>query len=125
MNEETADFYFYSKVSNGIKIFFGGHANGNSNAGTKKLLQKKFIKSCIRTTLISLLFTLVICRSHASDSTRWVLQPDGIQWNVNNDKQLPHKDNIEMSGQLISAIITYGVDAQRNRLYQEKSIGRC
>jgi hypothetical protein len=73
-----------------------------------------FIKSCITNLFISLLVIVFSGYSRAFDTTRWVLSANGIQWNVSNDKRLPHKDNIEMSGQLISAIITYGVDAQRN-----------
>jgi hypothetical protein len=42
-----------------------------------------------------------------------MLDKGGIKWHVINDKHLPHKDDIEMSGQLISGIITYGVDGAR------------
>lgn len=71
------------------------------------------IKSCIRTAAISFVFIFFIKDLNASDSTRWMLDKGGIKWDVINDKRLPHKDNIEMSGQLISGIITYGVDAAR------------
>jgi hypothetical protein len=35
---------------------------------------------------------------------------DGITWNLSNEKRLPHNDNIEMSGSLVSGIIKYQVD---------------
>ena len=65
---------------------------------------------------LAILFLVILFGNycHASDTARWVLDKAGIKWNVVSDKRLPHLDNIEMSGQLISAIITYGVDEQRN-----------
>lgn len=45
-----------------------------------------------------------------SAQTRWNLEEDGsITWAVKKGEA--HSDNIEMSGRFISAIITYGVDA--------------
>ncbi|HLP73234.1 MAG TPA: hypothetical protein VK155_10050 [Bacteroidales bacterium] len=44
-----------------------------------------------------------------NSQSRWQLEPDGsILWKV--AKGEAHSDNIEMSGQYISSIITYGVD---------------
>jgi hypothetical protein len=34
----------------------------------------------------------------------------GITWDITNEKRLPHNDNIEMSGSLVSGIIKYKVD---------------
>jgi hypothetical protein len=39
---------------------------------------------------------------------------NGITWNLTNEKRLPHNDNIEMSGLLVSGIIRYKVDEQKN-----------
>lgn len=46
----------------------------------------------------------------AIGQTRWELQPDGnICWNIT--QQIPHTDHIEMSGQQVSVVLRYGVDA--------------
>jgi len=37
-----------------------------------------------------------------------------ITWNLSYEQRLPHADNIEMSGQRVSAIISYAVDDERN-----------
>jgi hypothetical protein len=34
----------------------------------------------------------------------------GITWDITNEKRLPHDDNMEMSGSLVSGIISYKVD---------------
>jgi hypothetical protein len=85
----------------------------NSVNNLYKLLTTMLTKSCIRAAAISLLFITLITGLYAADSTRWMLDKGGIKWDVINDKRLPHKDDIEMSGQLISGIITYGVDGAR------------
>ena len=35
---------------------------------------------------------------------------NGITWNLSNERRLPHNDNIELSGSLVSGIINYQVD---------------
>jgi hypothetical protein len=40
--------------------------------------------------------------------------PNGIVWNVRNDPCLPHRDHLEMSGQLASVVLDYAVDADRH-----------
>ena len=45
----------------------------------------------------------------------------GITWDITNEKRLPHQDNIEMSGSMVSGIITYKVDAN-NRLNISRDI---
>jgi hypothetical protein len=37
----------------------------------------------------------------------------GITWNLNTETRLPHSDNLEMSGQLVSGILTYKVTATK------------
>lgn len=40
---------------------------------------------------------------------RWSLSADGsLCWPVNMDERLPHSDHIEMSGRMVSLILTYG-----------------
>ncbi|MEM1122119.1 MAG: six-hairpin glycosidase-like protein [Bacteroidota bacterium] len=36
-----------------------------------------------------------------------------IQWDLKNDQNLPHQDNIEMSGKRVSAIVTYSLDTAK------------
>jgi hypothetical protein len=45
----------------------------------------------------------------------------GITWDITNEKRLPHEDNIEMSGSMVSGIITYKVDAN-NRVNISRDI---
>jgi len=43
---------------------------------------------------------------------RWELgETHDIIWNVSKDKHLPHEDFIEMSGQLVSLVLYYAIDA--------------
>lgn len=55
--------------------------------------------------------TLLLLTPHRTpaDQPRWALQPDGgIVWTVRDHDA--HTDNIEMSGEQVSVIVTYGVD---------------
>jgi hypothetical protein len=46
----------------------------------------------------------------AAPANRWKINPDGsTTWVI--DQRLPHTDHIEMSGEKISAIVRYGVNA--------------
>lgn len=36
-----------------------------------------------------------------------------IEWDVENESRLPHRDHIEMAGRKVAAIIDYEVDANR------------
>lgn len=48
-----------------------------------------------------------------ADENRWKLNPSGsISWFIDN--RLPHSDHIEMSGDSISAILRYGVNADKS-----------
>jgi len=61
--------------------------------------------------LACLCFAVLQC---LAQDHRWTLSGrEGISWTV-NDKGLPHKDHIEMSGKFISAVIRYGVNADRS-----------
>ena len=64
-------------------------------------------------TLLSILCCLFCLSSLADDSrstNRWRIDPSGsITWNV--DSRIPHDDHIEMSGEQISMVLRYGVDA--------------
>lgn len=53
-------------------------------------------------------FSLVPFLSQAQD--RWKIEPDGsIKWVVG--KNIPHYDHIEMSGEMVSTVLRYGVNA--------------
>ncbi len=54
---------------------------------------------------------------------RWRLGEErGIVWDVAADRRLPHDDHLEMSGQKVSVILHYGVDAGRNLELQREVI---
>jgi len=49
------------------------------------------------------------------DQTRWsITDRNTILWDLTKEHDLPHKDNIEMSGKRVSAIIHYEVDENKN-----------
>ncbi|HZH65193.1 MAG TPA: hypothetical protein VEY10_09905, partial [Flavisolibacter sp.] len=50
-----------------------------------------------------------------------VLPGKSITWNILDEKKLPHADNIEMSGEQVSAIINYSVD-ERKRLSIKRTV---
>jgi hypothetical protein len=50
----------------------------------------------------------------AKAAQRWQLgNNNDIIWNVAADNNLPHADNLEMSGKEVSSIITYSIDGQK------------
>ena len=58
--------------------------------------------------ILSCLLLLVTTMGYASD--RWTIQEDGsLLWKIDN--RLPHSDHIEMSGQKMSVVLRYSVDA--------------
>src|SRR5690606_17760681 len=64
-------------------------------------------------TQLSFLYVLAIVFSTPnvlSAQQRWQIDADGsIRWDVGSD--IPHYDHIEMSGQQLSAVLRYGVNA--------------
>ena len=62
----------------------------------------------IRTSLW--LIVLLCCQVSLMAQNRWTINPEGgITWTI--DQRLPHEDHIEMSGQKVSTVLRYGVDA--------------
>lgn len=63
--------------------------------------------------VVGLMFAVYGGDMHASDgysNTRWETGGDGvIKWSVADD--VPHYDHMEMSGEKVSAVLRYGVDA--------------
>lgn len=57
---------------------------------------------------------------HASAQDRWSIRDDGsIRWNITDN--IPHEDHVEMSGQQLSVVLRYGVDAQQ-RFHVNRSL---
>ncbi len=49
-----------------------------------------------------------------NNPSRWHLgNQHDIVWDIGNDHQLPHQDNLEMSGNKVSTIVTYRVDDKK------------
>lgn len=85
------------------------------------IMKNKFTSICLNKVLLRsawfvgllLIILLLPVNSPAEDLSRW--QPDssgGIVWKTDN--RLPHYDDIEMSGQSVSTILHYGVNANQS-----------
>lgn len=56
------------------------------------------------------LWAAVIMEKDRLAKDRWKIEDNGaIRWNIKND--IPHWDHVEMSGQQLSVVLRYGVDA--------------
>ncbi len=54
-------------------------------------------------------------KNNFQDEIFWdISAPGSIVWNLIGETKLPHKDNIEMSGQQVAGIIYYEVDTDKN-----------
>lgn len=82
------------------------------------MLIKKFL------SFIILLFNISLSANAQSASLgtispfqnafRWNLgNQNDITWDIGNDKNLPHQDNVEMGGSKVSTIVTYKVDDKK------------
>ena len=70
--------------------------------------------------IFALLLTtsVVVC---AQTPDRWTIQDDGaIRWSMSGNN-FPHEDHLEMSGQMLSVVLRYGVDAQQ-RFHVNRSL---
>lgn len=68
-----------------------------------------------------LLLTLIAIVFSTSAQNRWTIDDNGgIAWTVES-AQIPHYDHIEMSGQYISSVIRWGVNADQS-FYEERSL---
>ena len=66
----------------------------------------------LRRTLLLFSFIFAGSLAIAQPKDRWTIQDDGaIRWNINDN--IPHDDHLEMSGQQLSVVLRYGVDAQK------------
>ncbi|MFC3197727.1 hypothetical protein ACFOET_08895 [Parapedobacter deserti] len=63
---------------------------------------------------LTVLFTILLTddkSSLAQQESRWQMDEDGgIIWHI--DKRVPHEDHLEMSGEHLSVIVDYGVNAE-------------
>lgn len=74
----------------------------------------------LRRSLLLFSFILVGSLAIAQPKDRWTIQDDGaIRWNINDN--IPHDDHLEMSGQQLSVVLRYGVDAQK-RFHLNRSL---
>lgn len=74
----------------------------------------------LRRSLLLFSFILVGSLAIAQPKDRWTIQDDGaIRWNINDN--IPHDDHFEMSGQQLSVVLRYGVDAQK-RFHLNRSL---
>lgn len=56
------------------------------------------------------MIVLLCCQVSLMAQNRWTINPEGgITWKI--DQRIPHEDHIEMSGQKVSTVLRYGVDA--------------
>ena len=54
---------------------------------------------------------------------RWRLLPEwGILWDVAADARLPHEDHLEMSGRLVSLLVHYGVNSNRELILRRRVV---
>ncbi len=61
---------------------------------------------------LSLFFLFAGLTLSAQNKDRWDITPEGsIRWQIKED--IPHYDHLEMSGQRLSVVLRYGVDADR------------
>jgi len=71
---------------------------------------------------ILLTLTLLISANYAHAQNFWEVDGTGsITWDVKNESRLPHKDNIEMAGQRVAAIIHYEIDKDR-KLHLDRDV---
>ena len=74
----------------------------------------------LRRTLLLFSFIFASSLAIAQPKDRWTIQDDGaIRWNINDN--IPHDDHLEMSGQQLSVVLRYGVDAQK-RFHLNRSL---
>lgn len=70
--------------------------------------------------LLPFLFLLAGTLAFAQSADRWTIRDDGaIRWDVRDN--IPHDDHLEMSGQQLSVVLRYGVDAQQ-RFHLNRSL---
>ena len=65
--------------------------------------------------IFTLLFTSYLTAQEKSNyQNHWQIKSaESTYWNLQNDQNLPHQDNIEMSGKRVSAIVTYALDTAK------------
>ena len=74
----------------------------------------------LRRTLLLFSFIFTGSLAIAQPKGRWTIQDGGaIRWSINDN--IPHDDHLEMSGQQLSVVLRYGVDAQK-RFHLNRSL---
>lgn len=75
--------------------------------------------TCVRAQI-----SQVVGKSISQTETRWDIMENGkgVVWDVANETNLPHTDNIEMSGRGVSMVVEYSVDTNRMVSVQRRMI---
>lgn len=87
--------------------------------GINTYINKRNLLSSFRFLIASIVSLFILCNDanaqafEHQDEIFWTVKDDGITWNLAGEKRLPHSDNIEMSGQQVSGIISYKVTAEK------------
>ncbi|MCF6358332.1 MAG: hypothetical protein L3J54_11055, partial [Draconibacterium sp.] len=72
----------------------------------------KMIRKNLKFYTLTLAMFFVLTTLTAQQQNRWEINKQGgVTWEI--DHRLPHRDHIEMSGKQISAVVEYGVEADK------------
>ena len=81
---------------------------------------KRKYKSFIVRIFFFVIFTvscILVQAQTVKGNTYWKISDrQSIVWDINNNKPLPHSDNIEMGGRKVACIIHYSIDKNKNLL---------
>jgi hypothetical protein len=81
------------------------------------------MKNIFAVLLLSLIFAFIAHAQSLPETLYWkILDSNTILWDVKSENNLPHGDNIEMSGLKISIIINYNIDKDKNLTINRKII---
>jgi len=67
-------------------------------------------------TLLAIVFPtlMLFAQQDKTYQNHWAIRSSkSIEWDLKKDHNLPHQDNIEMSGKRVSAIVTYAIDTAK------------
>jgi hypothetical protein len=67
----------------------------------------------IKNYILVIILFFTISAISAQENNRWEINKNGgITWEI--DSRIPHRDHIEMSGKRVSAVVEYGVEADKS-----------
>lgn len=73
---------------------------------------------------ITLILVILTALSVTAQTDRWRIAPNerSIVWDLTQETDLPHRDNIEMSGRGVSMVVDYELDTNRMISVQRRLI---